>query len=472
MAYSSTKSTGDGVTTDFPVTFDYLDQDHVKVRVDKVFTTEVGSLYKATWLNSTTLRVDTVSGNNPAPNGAVIEFIRETPIDVPAVVFGGGASLSSENLNKNSEYLTFALQEASDTNQEFTKLYLGAFAVAPTTDNDGDALQVGAVYYSTTSQALFYWTGSEWIIGESTIAAQTFATAAEAARDAAAASQVAAAASQVSAAASQSAASTSASSASTSASNASASATAAASSASTASAAATSATGSAATASTQATSAATLASSASASASAASASATAAAGSASDAASSAALSAATASYSEDRAIAAETSASNAAASEAAAAASLRAIGEPFALWDHIVGCPIPSNSGAAKFIRLTAGQSGVGGYNEGLISGESVSGSSPDIVATATISVGPMAGQTVRLINTTAEFLRPGTTSGVLQDDEFKSHTHGAFFAVAGASGGAVGVASDNGSSFQTSATGGTETRPRNISGTFYLRIV
>lgn len=473
MAYSSTKYIGDGSTTDFLVAFDYLDQDHVKVRVDKTFTFEIGSLYKMTWLNSTTVRVDTVSGNNPAPVDADIEFIRETPIDTPAVVFGGGASLSSENLNKNSEYLTFALQEASDQNQEFTKLYLGAFNVFPTSDNDGDALQVGSVIYYIPENALYYYSDlGTWIIGESTLAAQTFATASQASASAAAVSAADALVSEGAAASSQSAAASSQSAASSSASSASASATAANGSAVAAAADAAS------TAADVLSAVAILADTASeridaqAAASAASASEAAAAASESAASSSATVANLNASSATASAASASASATSASNSADAAAASLRAVGEPFALWDHIPGCPIPSNSGSAKFIRLTAGQSGVGAYNEGLISSESVSGSSPDIVATAIISVGLMAGQTIRLINTTEEFFRPRTTSGLTQDDQLASHTHQAFFSVAGGSGSAVGVASSSGTSFATSATGGDETRPRNYSATYYMRVV
>jgi len=185
MAYSEKTYPSDGVTTDFAVTFDYLDQSHIRVSVDKVLTTTVGSDYKFTWNNSTNIRVDTVIDGNPVPAGLEIRLIRETPIATPAVVFGGAASLSSENLNKNSEYLTFALQEATDANEEFTKLYLGAFASSPTVDNEGEALQTGAVYYDSVLSALYYWTGTSWIIGESTVAAEIFKIAAEAARDAA-----------------------------------------------------------------------------------------------------------------------------------------------------------------------------------------------------------------------------------------------------------------------------------------------
>ena len=192
MAYSSQNYTGDNTAFDFAVNFSYLDPSHVRVSVNKVLTTAVGSDYKFSFNNPTSIRVDTVVGNNPVPAGLEITVSRVTPINTPAVVFGGGASLSSSNLNKNSEYLTFALQEATDANEEFTKLYLGAFATDPVVDNEGDALQAGAVYYNSADTALNYWTGSTWIVGESTAAASVFRDAAEAARDAAVVAQAAA----------------------------------------------------------------------------------------------------------------------------------------------------------------------------------------------------------------------------------------------------------------------------------------
>ncbi|MDX1819304.1 MAG: hypothetical protein R3197_00280 [Paracoccaceae bacterium] len=175
-------------------------------------------------------------------------------------------------------------------------------------------------------------------------------------------------------------------------------------------------------------------------------------------------------------------AASAAADAAAAAASLRAIGEPFALWDHITGCPVPSNAGTAKFIKLTAGLTGAGQYNEGLLTSESVSGSAPAITATAVIVGGPMDGQAVPLVNTEQAFIRPTTTSGVLQTSQNLSHRHdmpqgrdgtltnpGAFVK--------AGYSNDSGAATAPTGTalglnGGDEARPRNRSATFYMRIL
>lgn len=42
-------------------------------------------------------------------------------------------------------------------------LYLGAKAVAPTLDNDGNALQAGALYFNTVSNTFWAWNGFNWI---------------------------------------------------------------------------------------------------------------------------------------------------------------------------------------------------------------------------------------------------------------------------------------------------------------------
>lgn len=41
--------------------------------------------------------------------------------------------------------------------------YLGPFAVAPTTDNDGDPLQAGMSYFNTSDTRVYYWTGATWL---------------------------------------------------------------------------------------------------------------------------------------------------------------------------------------------------------------------------------------------------------------------------------------------------------------------
>lgn len=151
----------------------------------------------------------------------------------------------------------------------------------------------------------------------------------------------------------------------------------------------------------------------------------------------------------------------------------RMIGEPFAIFDHISGVTAPSNSGSVKYIKLTAGESGVGGYNNGMLTSESTTGSSPTITSTAVISLSgsPLGGQTVNLINTERRFLRAGS-SGTLENGSVESHAHGLTQSLRGSgayqfyfSAGTAGISGG------TDAYGGVETRPRNIGVTYYMRI-
>ena len=178
------------------------------------------------------------------------------------------------------------------------------------------------------------------------------------------------------------------------------------------------------------------------------------------------------------------------------------IGVPFPLWDNFTGLTAPDNSGTAKFIKLTAGESGTGGYNEGLLTSESVSGSAPLVTATAQIVGGALNGQTVHLINTEESFLRARTTSGVKQNDQMQRLTGAVKAFRAGADGGLLwngdnsvnGVFKAGGSTTQrtqvsaaagqeldfdssgspnsrTSSSTNGETRSKNVSATFYMRV-
>jgi hypothetical protein len=46
---------------------------------------------------------------------------------------------------------------------EFNALYLGAFASAPAVDNEGNPIQVGALYWNSVSNEMFVWNGTAWL---------------------------------------------------------------------------------------------------------------------------------------------------------------------------------------------------------------------------------------------------------------------------------------------------------------------
>lgn len=136
---------------------------------------------------------------------------------------------------------------------------------------------------------------------------------------------------------------------------------------------------------------------------------------------------------------------------------------------------------SAYFIRLSAGLTGAGQYNEGKLTSESVSGSAPYVDATAVIADAgsPLNGQTVRLLETERRFLRAGSP-GTLQDDALKSHYHQYYINVQHGDGQVVSgesltagiqVGGKRRYVDRTEFAGDTETRPRNIGAAVYMRI-
>ena len=168
------------------------------------------------------------------------------------------------------------------------------------------------------------------------------------------------------------------------------------------------------------------------------------------------------------------------------------IGTPFPIWDHMAAVILPDNQGSVKFIKLTANDS----YNDGLLINEVVSGSAPLVQAEAEIATGPLTGQVVPLINTEQRFLRAGA-SGVKQMDQMQRITgtvnargSALDIEISGAFSGSyyndlrnwIGNSasfsrnnilfdSANSPDARTSDTTDGETRPKNITATYYMRI-
>lgn len=91
------------------------------------------------------------------------------------------------------------------------------------------------------------------------------------------------------------------------------------------------------------------------------------------------------------------------------------LGMKFPIDTHTTGVSAPpTDNPNYRYIKLTASDS----YNTGVLTSESVSGSAPEVQATAVISdaSSPMNGQTVRLINTERRVIRAGSSGAVEQD--------------------------------------------------------
>ena len=68
------------------------------------------------------------------------------------------ATASSNSANASAS----SASEAATSYDNFDDRYLGQKASDPTTDNDGDALLTGAIYFNTTSNAMKVYNGSAW----------------------------------------------------------------------------------------------------------------------------------------------------------------------------------------------------------------------------------------------------------------------------------------------------------------------
>ena len=100
MAVTSNTFTGDGSTTNYSFTFEYLEQDEVKVTLGGELTTAF------TFANATTLSFTT------APtSGVEIRIYRDTNIDDLKATFFPGSAIKAEDLNNNFTQNNFVVQE-------------------------------------------------------------------------------------------------------------------------------------------------------------------------------------------------------------------------------------------------------------------------------------------------------------------------------------------------------------------------
>jgi hypothetical protein len=94
--------TGNGSTTQYSITFPYIDVTHVKAYLN-------GTLTSAYTISSSTLTFTTA----PA-NGVVIRIERETPNDNRLVDFTDGSVLTEQDLDRSADQNFYIAQEITD----------------------------------------------------------------------------------------------------------------------------------------------------------------------------------------------------------------------------------------------------------------------------------------------------------------------------------------------------------------------
>ena len=100
MAIIQNTYTGNGSTTNYSFTFEYLEQDDVKVTLDNVATTEF------TFANATTIAFTTAPASDVA-----IRIYRDTDVDSLSATFFPGSAIKAEDLNENFFQNNYAVQE-------------------------------------------------------------------------------------------------------------------------------------------------------------------------------------------------------------------------------------------------------------------------------------------------------------------------------------------------------------------------
>ncbi|MBF9263941.1 hypothetical protein [Paracidovorax cattleyae] len=76
-----------------------------------------------------------------------------------------GAEAARDAANAQAANASAAAAAAGAAALQVDKRYLGSKASAPTTDNQGAALQDGAIYYDSTAKKVMTWTGDSWVAG-------------------------------------------------------------------------------------------------------------------------------------------------------------------------------------------------------------------------------------------------------------------------------------------------------------------
>ena len=174
MATISNSYTGNGSTTNYSFTFEYLEQSEVKVTLDGANTTAF------TFANATTLSFTTA----PA-NGVDILIYRDTSVDVVKATFFPGSAIKAEDLNDNFKQNNYAVQEliakvwdtetetihsnetwvSNDLQVSTTAAQDARFpALVQTATPTGTNYAVGKLWFQNDNdKTLSIWNGSAWL---------------------------------------------------------------------------------------------------------------------------------------------------------------------------------------------------------------------------------------------------------------------------------------------------------------------
>jgi len=108
-------------------------------------------------------------------NAASSESIATTQAGI-ATTKAGEASTSASNAATSASASQASNVAAAAVLDTFEDIYLGHKSSDPTVDNDGDALATGALYFSTTDNAMKVYSGSSWLAAYASLSGALIAT--------------------------------------------------------------------------------------------------------------------------------------------------------------------------------------------------------------------------------------------------------------------------------------------------------
>tara|TARA_R110001606_G_scaffold37107_3_gene105430 strand:+ start:7858 stop:10515 length:2658 start_codon:yes stop_codon:yes gene_type:complete len=142
MATTQNLYTGNGSTTNYSFTFEYLKQEDVKVTLNTVATTAF------TFANATTLAFTSAPANSVA-----IRIFRDTNIDAINATFFPGSAIKAEDLNSNFTQNQFATQETDNEVIDANTTAASAVTTANAANTKSDAAVTTANTASTNASA-------------------------------------------------------------------------------------------------------------------------------------------------------------------------------------------------------------------------------------------------------------------------------------------------------------------------------
>jgi hypothetical protein len=85
------------------------------------------------------------------------------PAVAAAAASAAAAANSATSASTSATNSAAAAMASANSLKQFQSEYLGAFAIAPTVDPNGQALIVGAQYWDTSFKKMFVWSGTNWL---------------------------------------------------------------------------------------------------------------------------------------------------------------------------------------------------------------------------------------------------------------------------------------------------------------------